>query len=95
MSDHGVLSQIQDGKEGDIAYANRHLGTAQQNYSTIEREALAVVSTIQDLPSIYVASGSICMQIRIPWSTCQSVAGNVATVPVHGQVQDWGKQREC
>lgn len=50
-SDHaigGVLSQIQDGKERVIAYFSRQLGKAQRNYSTIEREALAVVSAIQE-----------------------------------------------
>lgn len=56
-SDHaigGVLSQIQDGKERVIAYFSRQLGKAQRNYSTIEREALAVVSAIQEFyPYLY------------------------------------------
>ena len=54
-SDHaigGVLSQIQDGKERVIAYFSRQLGKAL--YSTIEREALAVVSAIQEFyPYLY------------------------------------------
>ena len=56
-SDHaigGVLSQIQDGKERVIAYFSRQLGKAQRNYSTVEREALAVVSAIQEFyPYLY------------------------------------------
>ena len=56
-SDHaigGVLNQIQDGKERVIAYFSRQLGKAQRNYSTIEREALAVVSAIQEFyPYLY------------------------------------------
>ena len=56
-SDHaigGVFSHIQDGKERVIAYFIRQLGMAQRNYSTIEKEALAVVSAIQDVyPYLY------------------------------------------
>lgn len=42
-----VLSQMQDNKEVVIAYASRHLNTAEVKYSTIEREALAVVFGIK------------------------------------------------
>ena len=56
-SDHaigGVLSQVQDGKERVIAYWSRQLNKAQRNYSTIEREALAVVGAIQEFyPYLY------------------------------------------
>jgi transposase InsO family protein len=42
-----VLSQIQDGKEVVIAYASKHLDPAEMKYSTIEREALAVIKGIE------------------------------------------------
>ena len=49
-----VLSQIQEGKERVIAYWSRQLDKAQRHYSTIEREALAVVSAIKEFyPYLY------------------------------------------
>lgn len=38
-----VLSQIQDGKEHPICYASRTLNDHEKNYSTIEKELLAIV----------------------------------------------------
>ena len=56
-SDHaigGVLSQIQDGQEKVIAYWSRQLQKPERNYSTIEREALAVVSAVKEFyPYLY------------------------------------------
>ena len=50
----GVLSQVQDGLEKPIAYWSRQLSKAERNYSTIEREALAVVSAIKEFyPYLY------------------------------------------
>ena len=42
-----VLSQIQEGNEVVIAYASKHLSPAEMKYSTIEREALAVIKGIE------------------------------------------------
>jgi hypothetical protein len=42
-----VLSQMHDGKDRPIAYASRHFNKAESNYSTIEKEAAAVVFGIQ------------------------------------------------
>ena len=41
-----TLAQIQNGKEVVIAYNGRGLNRAEQNYSTTEREALALVEGI-------------------------------------------------
>ena len=50
----GVLSQVQNGHERVIAYWSRQLHKAERNYSTIEREALAVVGTVKEFyPYLY------------------------------------------
>ena len=49
-SDYGlgaVLSQIHEGKDQPIAYASRHLNKAEAKYSTIEKEAAAVIFGIK------------------------------------------------
>ncbi|KAI9552203.1 hypothetical protein GHT06_022542 [Daphnia sinensis] len=49
-SDYGlgaVLSQMHDGKDKPIAYASRHLNKAEVKYSTIEKEAAAVIFGIK------------------------------------------------
>ncbi|KAJ8898513.1 hypothetical protein PR048_003873 [Dryococelus australis] len=43
---NGVLSHIVDGHEHPIALASRSLTTAEQNYSQLDREALAIVFTV-------------------------------------------------
>ncbi|KZS17759.1 Uncharacterized protein APZ42_016190 [Daphnia magna] len=57
-----VLSQMKDGKDQPIAYASRHLNKGEIEYSTIEKEAAAVVFGIkrfrhylQDQPSVIVS----------------------------------------
>ena len=42
-----TLAQIQNGKEVVITYNGRGLNQAEQNYSTTEREALALVEGIK------------------------------------------------
>ena len=50
----GVLSQVRDGHERVIAYWSRQLHKAEHNYSTIEREALAVVGAVKEFyPYLY------------------------------------------
>ena len=50
----GVLSQVQKGSEKVIAYWSRQLQKAERNYSTVEREALAVVCAIKEFyPYLY------------------------------------------
>ncbi|XP_058983670.1 uncharacterized protein K02A2.6-like [Musca domestica] len=43
----GVLSHIIDGQERPIAFASRSLTPAEQNYSQLDREALAIVYAVQ------------------------------------------------
>ena len=38
-----ILSQVQNGAERPLAYASRHLNSAETNYPAIEKEALAIV----------------------------------------------------
>ena len=50
----GVLGQLQHNKEVVISYWSRQLTKAERNYSAIEREALAAVSTIKEFyPYVY------------------------------------------
>ena len=50
----GVLSQVQDGHERVISYWSRQLQKSERRYSTIEREALAVVSAVKEFyPYLY------------------------------------------
>ena len=48
MAIGGVLGQIQHNKEVVISHWSRQLTKAERNYSAIEREALAAVSTIKE-----------------------------------------------
>ena len=49
-----VLSQMQEGQERVIAYWSRKLQKTERNYSTTEREALAVVSALKEFyPYVY------------------------------------------
>ena len=49
-----VLSQEVEGEEKVIAFWSRQLNKAEQNYSTVEREVLAVVAAIKEFfPYLY------------------------------------------
>ena len=61
-----VLSQEHEGEEKVIAYWSRQLSKAEQNYSTIEREALAVVALLKSFSHTCMESHSIYSQTIIP-----------------------------
>ncbi|KAL5473290.1 hypothetical protein EMCRGX_G027757 [Ephydatia muelleri] len=79
-----VLSQMQEGQERVIAYWSRKLQKTERNYSTTEREALAVVSALKEFyPYVYGFScvapglkwtflhdGLLCRQFRASSSDC-------------------------
>ena len=49
-----ILSQVHYGNERVLAYRSRQLQKSKCNYSTIEREALAIVSAIKEFyPYMY------------------------------------------
>ena len=58
----GILNQVIDGKEHVISYWSRQLIKAERNYSTMAREALAVVAAVKEfypylpLPSIPITT---------------------------------------
>ena len=56
----GVLSRVQDGQEKVIAYWSRQLQKAEWNYSTIEWEALAVVTSVKEFYHTCMDSSSNC-----------------------------------
>lgn len=50
----GVLSQIKDSKDLPIAYYSRTLNKSEQNYSTTEKELLAIINSVEHFrPCLY------------------------------------------
>ena len=43
----GILCHIVDGEEQQISFSSRSLTQAEQNYSQLDREALAIVFSVQ------------------------------------------------
>ena len=62
----GILSQVQEGHERVIAYWSRQLQKAERNYSTIEREVLAVVEAVRNSTHTYMDFLSNWLQTTIP-----------------------------
>ena len=49
-----ILSQNQDGTDQPIAYFSKSLNKAERNYSTTEKEALAIIAAVKQFrPYIY------------------------------------------
>ena len=56
-----ALCQIQGGLNRAIAYGGRHLNAAERNYSTTEREALAIVEAVKKFRNyLYDRKFTIC-----------------------------------
>ena len=53
-----ALAQVQNGKEVVIAYNGRGLNQAERNYTTTEREALALVEVSRNSSRIYMIADS-------------------------------------
>ena len=54
MAIGGIFGQVQNNQEVVVCYWSRQLTKAERNYSTVEREALAAVSTIKEFyPYLY------------------------------------------
>ncbi|UYV76764.1 hypothetical protein LAZ67_14001975 [Cordylochernes scorpioides] len=67
-----VLVQIQKGKERAIAYASRTLNKAERNYSTTERECLAVIWAIGKFRP-YVFGRQFTIPIPVPIAAFEKV----------------------
>ena len=82
----GVLSQIQDGQEKVIAYWSRQLQKPERNYSTIEREALAVVSAVKEFyPYLYGFQFKLLLP-HIILRTAKIIIRETALIKNHGMI---------
>ena len=62
----GVLSQVQDSGERDVAYFSKTLSKAERNYCVTRRELLAIVKTLRISTSICMDRSSTCAPTTLP-----------------------------
>lgn len=69
----GILSQGEIGKDKPIAYASRLLNAAEQNYSTIEKESLAIIYCVNHFRPYLYGNSFIIMTDHKPLEWLHSV----------------------
>jgi hypothetical protein len=74
-----ILSQLHNGKEWPISFASRMLNAAERNYSTTEKELLAVVFGVQ-IHRCFCMVGSSRLSLTMPLSSGSSLS-KIFTAP--------------
>lgn len=74
----GILSQGEIGKDRPIAYASRLLNKAEQNYSTIEKESLAIIYCVNHFRPYLYGNKFTIMTDHKPLEWLHSVKGPIS-----------------